>query len=88
MGKRPITESDLAQFIGTENYYRYLGINLTDGVKFLADEAGAYWLVDIVSIAQKFGNAVTAADSGPLRTVIPTDRGQRSGDCGQFLTSV
>jgi len=28
------------------------------------------------------------ADSGPSRTVIPTHRGQRSGDCGQFLTSV
>jgi putative DNA primase/helicase len=28
------------------------------------------------------------ADSGPSRTVIPTDRGQRSGDCGQFLMSV
>jgi len=29
-----------------------------------------------------------AADSGPLRTAIPTHRGQRSGDCGQFLMSV
>jgi hypothetical protein len=28
------------------------------------------------------------ADSGPLRTAIPTHRGQRSGDCGQFLMSV
>lgn len=28
------------------------------------------------------------ADSGPSRTVIPTHRGQRSGDCGQFLMSV
>jgi hypothetical protein len=28
------------------------------------------------------------ADSDPSRTVIPTDRGQRSGDCGQFLMSV
>ncbi len=28
------------------------------------------------------------ADSGPSRTVIPTDRGQRSGDCGQFPMSV
>ena len=28
------------------------------------------------------------ADSGSSRTVIPTDRGQRSGDCGQFLMSV
>ena len=29
-----------------------------------------------------------AADSGPLRTVIPTHRGQHSDDCGQFLMSV
>jgi hypothetical protein len=28
------------------------------------------------------------ADSGPSRTVIPTHRGQRSGDCGQFPMSV
>ena len=28
------------------------------------------------------------ADSGRLRTAIPTHRGQRSGDCGQFLMSV
>ncbi|HWX61637.1 hypothetical protein [Bradyrhizobium sp.] len=36
------------------------------------------------------GSAVTiqGADSGPLRTAIPTHRGQRSGDCGQFLMSV
>jgi len=28
------------------------------------------------------------ADSGPSRTPIPTHRGQRSGDRGQFLTMV
>ena len=28
------------------------------------------------------------ADSGPSRTVVPAHRGQHSGDCGQFLTSV
>jgi hypothetical protein len=28
------------------------------------------------------------ADSGPSRTVIPTHRGQHSGDCGQLLMSV
>ena len=28
------------------------------------------------------------ANSGPSRTVIPTHRGQRSGDCGQLLMSV
>jgi hypothetical protein len=34
------------------------------------------------------GDFGSGADSGPSRTVIPTDRGQRSGDCGQFPMSV
>lgn len=42
----------LGQFIGTETYHRYSAlfrhILLTDGVKFLADEAGAYWLMDVI----------------------------------------
>ena len=37
----------LSQFTGTEHYYR---LNrrclITDGAKYLADEAGAYWLLD------------------------------------------
>jgi len=44
-----LTETDLNTFIGTTGYYRYLaGLKLTDGVKYLADEAGAYWLLDII----------------------------------------
>ena len=39
--------SMLSQFTGTEHYYR---LNrrclITDGAKYLADEAGAYWLLD------------------------------------------
>jgi hypothetical protein len=31
---------------------------------------------------------LSGADSGPSRTVIPTHRGQRSGDRGQFPMSV
>ena len=48
-----LTETDLNQFIGTTQYYRYLlGLKLTDGVKYLADEAGAYWLLDIIASYQ------------------------------------
>jgi hypothetical protein len=40
-------QSILTQFTGTEHYYR---LNrkclLTDGTKYLADAAGAYWLMD------------------------------------------
>jgi hypothetical protein len=40
----------LAYFTGTTAYYRYwLGItHLTDGVKFLADNAHCYWLLDAI----------------------------------------
>ena len=42
--------SELLQFTGTSNYYcisRRCWI--TDGVKYLADAAGAYWLTDAVA---------------------------------------
>lgn len=40
---------ELRHFYGTEHYYRYMpGLVITDGVKFLADNAGCYWLLDMV----------------------------------------
>lgn len=37
----------LAQFTGTERYYRIAPrFLITDGVKFLADSAGCFWLLD------------------------------------------
>lgn len=42
--------TQLNNFIGTEKYYR---INpcavLTDGTKYLAEEAGAFWLMDAIA---------------------------------------
>ena len=40
---------ELRNFYGTEHYYRHMpGLVITDGVKFLADNAGCYWLLDMV----------------------------------------
>lgn len=40
--------NQLAQFTGTEHYYRLCPkVVLTDGAKYLADEAGCYWLMDL-----------------------------------------
>ncbi len=40
---------ELAQFTGTEQYHRtHPGLLATDGAKYLADEAGAYWLLDVI----------------------------------------
>ena len=46
-----LTTEALAQFTGTENWYRHsLGRQFlyTDGVKYVAEEAGAYWLIDAI----------------------------------------
>lgn len=52
--KKNLNESDLANFTGSENWYRHwLGkVLFTDGTKYVADQAGAYWLVDEVAINQ------------------------------------
>ncbi|MEL6499779.1 MAG: DUF6876 family protein [Cyanobacteria bacterium J06623_1] len=50
-----ITHQDLRQFTGTETYYRHsLARNYlyTDGVQYLAEKAGAYWLVDAIVFNQ------------------------------------
>jgi hypothetical protein len=50
-----LTEADLRQFTGTENYYRhslFRKVLYSDGVQYLAEQAAAYWLIDAVAAAQ------------------------------------
>lgn len=47
---QPLTEADLAQFTGTSTYYQHsLGVHYTDGVYYLAEHGGAYWLIDAIA---------------------------------------
>lgn len=42
-------QSDLKRFTGTQCYWRvHPNVMLTDGAKYLADKAGAFWLMDII----------------------------------------
>jgi len=49
-------ENDLQMFTGTENYYLYKILSIkfyfTDGIKYLADQAGAYWLAHSIFCCQ------------------------------------
>lgn len=46
-------ESRLAQFRGSDMWYRtHPNVLITDGVKFLADECKAYWLIDNIASYQ------------------------------------
>lgn len=46
-------ELDLSGFHGTEGYTRWSALFpsflLTDGCKYVAEEAGAYWLMDLIA---------------------------------------
>ena len=46
--------SDLAQFTGSENVYRHWTGRLvyTEGVQYLAEKGGAYWLIDVIASYQ------------------------------------
>lgn len=46
-------EAELEQFHGTTRYYKdFTGLLFTDGVKYLADHAGCYWLIVLVGSYQ------------------------------------
>ena len=55
MDTQTLQAADLAQFTGTEHWYAHSlirSITYTDGVKFMAEKAGAYWLIDEVATNQ------------------------------------
>lgn len=55
MKDQKLTKADLAQFTGTENWYRHFfarNILYTDGIQYMANAAGAYWLIDEIALMQ------------------------------------
>jgi hypothetical protein len=62
---KTFNKADLRQFTGSENWYRHAlvrSVLFTDGAKYVADSAGAYWLLDEIAFAQKGEPAVTAEE--------------------------
>jgi len=72
-----LTKADLAQFTGSEQWYRH-GINrnvlFTDGAKFLADRGGAYWLIDIIAICQRHEQRGAAEEFQVWKLAVRADR--------------
>jgi hypothetical protein len=72
-----LIKSDLSQFSGSENWYRH-GINrkvlFTDGAKYVADEGGAYWLLDEIAIVQPHNKAVAAEEFQVWKLTVRPDR--------------
>jgi hypothetical protein len=52
---KTLTESDLCQFTGSEQWYRHglvRSVLYTDGAKHVAEAGGAYWLLDEIAFMQ------------------------------------
>jgi hypothetical protein len=45
-------EANLRQFIGTDEYHQVGRMLLTDGAFYLARQAGAFWLIQAIELAQ------------------------------------
>jgi hypothetical protein len=60
---KTFSRTALRQFTGTEQWYRHglvRNVLFTDGAKYVADSAGAYWLLDEIAFAQKGEPAIAA----------------------------
>jgi len=65
------------------------GADQLDVAEQLVIRRAAVLEAELTYMEARFAKAyIPDADSGPSRTPIPTHRGQRSGDRGQFLTMV
>jgi hypothetical protein len=71
-----LTESDLLQFIGTTQWYRYSlvsTVTYTDGAQYVAEHGGAYWLIDIIATMQ-IDKRIRAESFQVWKLVVKPDR--------------
>ena len=72
-----LSEIQLRQFTGSENWYRHSinrAVLYTDGAKFLADQGGVYWLLDIIAIAQQHDARVSGEGFQVWNLKVHSDR--------------
>jgi len=65
MTTKTFSRAELRNYTGTENWYRHQvarQVLYTDGVRYVAESAGAYWLIDEIALAQVWVPAVAAEE--------------------------
>ena len=72
-----LTEAELLQFTGTEHWYRHAinrNVLYTDGAKYLAGRAGAFWLLDEIALIQPYNQRIAAEAFQLWKLVVRPDR--------------
>jgi hypothetical protein len=65
MSEAKLSKAELRQFTGSEQWYRHglvRTVLFTDGAKYVADQGGAYWLLDEIALAQRGDPRVAAEE--------------------------
>jgi hypothetical protein len=77
MTTKTLNKSDLAQFTGSETWYRH-AINrkvlYTDGAQYVAEHGGAYWLLDEIAIIQPYDKRVAAEEFQVWKLTVRPDQ--------------
>jgi hypothetical protein len=76
MTKKTLSKSDLAQFTGSENWYRHSinrNVLYTDGVQQVAGHGGAHWLLDEIAIVQLYNKALAAEEFQVWKLTVGSD---------------
>ena len=77
MTTKTLSKSELAQFTGSDNWYRHTinrDVLYTDGAQHVAEHGGAYWLLDEIAIIQPYNKAVAAEDFQVWKLAVRPDR--------------
>ncbi len=78
--RQTLTKAELAQFTGTEKWYRHPLVRevlYTDGARHVAEAGGAYWLLDEIAFAQRGESAVAAEEFQLWKLKVREDRTAR-----------
>jgi hypothetical protein len=73
---KTLTKADLAQFTGSENWFRHSIVRdvlYTDGARHVAQAAGAYWLIDDIALAQRYVKRVAAEEFQHWKLTVKAD---------------
>lgn len=72
-----LSESDLRQFTGTETWFRHplnRKILYTEGIQYVAEQGGAYWLLDEIALIQPHDPKVAAEVFQVWKLTVRADR--------------
>ena len=71
-------QQELRHFTGTENWYRHglaRAVTYTDGVKFVAENCGAYWLIDEIALSNMTEKKLKMEEFQVWKFVVNVEKG-------------